>query len=347
MDTSVFHLLHSRIISHYDSAKKIIKGEMPAPRTAIFYPTYVCNQDCPGCEYAHENYNIGNMMTKDQMINAIDQLAALGIKGLEFCGGGEPTLHPNMIDAILRLKDHNISIGLLTNGTKLYGDLARVAVENLSYIRISIDAADEETFNHAKKPKSKTAGYDQVISNIKELVRIRKEINSQVTISLKYLVSNLNVDGLEAAAELAQNLEVDSIQFKGVRVFKNLMTQEQEKSVKERIANLNKKYSKLAVVGSIDKIDLKMKCWLSPVQTMIDPLGDVYICCYYRHRKEKHCLGNLFQESMHDIWYSQKHWDVIDKIEIPECNVLDCRFAIYNEIMSKMMIEDSAQLDFI
>jgi cyclic pyranopterin phosphate synthase len=347
MSVSVFNLLHTRILSHYESAKKILGHTMPAPRTAIVYPTYVCNQACPGCEYQDDNRNIATMMSKKQLLSVVDQLAKIGVKGVEFCGGGEPTLNPHFGDALLRLQKKGMSAGLLTNGTNLRGRLAKIAVKTLSYIRISLDAATAETYAMVKRPKSNASGFESVVSNIKTLVRLRKRFKSKVTLSVKFLVSTLNEKEIEKAAELANRLGVASLQFKSVRIFKSLGIGSREKQIQTRIARLAGKYPHLSVVGNVHRANITMKCWLSPVQIMIDALGDVFICCYYRHRKKTHCFGNLFKEPLSKIWYSKRHWDAIKNIKVSECNVLDCRFGVYNELMHQMMIKDIAQLDFI
>ncbi|HUI90812.1 MAG TPA: radical SAM protein [Chitinivibrionales bacterium] len=347
MTVSVFNLLHTRILSHYESAKNILAHKMPAPRTAIVYPTYVCNQACPGCEYQDDNRNIATMMSKKQLFSVVDQLAKIGVKGVEFCGGGEPTLNPYFGEALLRLRKKGISAGLLTNGTNLSGRLAEIAVKTLSYIRISLDAATAETYAKVKRPKSGRSGFDAVIANIKTLVRLRKKYRSKVTLSVKFLVSMLNEKEIEKAAALANRLCVDSLQFKSVRIFKSLGLGRSEEKIQARITRLADKYPRLSVVGSVRRANITMKCWLSPVQIMIDALGDVFICCYYRHRKKTHCFGNLFKQPLSKIWYSKRHWDAIKNIKVSECNVLDCRFGVYNELMHQMMIKDIAQLDFI
>lgn len=347
MKNNVFDLLQTRIISHYQAAEKILNGGMPSPRTAILYPTYICNQACPGCEYQDDNNNINALMSKSQLFNSIDQLVSLGIKGLEFCGGGEPTLHPDFNEAILRLRKKNISIGLLTNGTKLNGKLAETIVKELSYVRISLDSSNEKIFNLVKRPKSDSAGFDMVISNIKQLVILREQYNTGLTISVKYLISKENLSGIDKAVELAAGLGVDSIQFKSLRIFSNAISEVQGEAVERKIERLRKQYPSLAIIGGVKKLNVTMKCWMSPVQIMVDALGDVFICCYYRHRKNKHSFGNLFTKPLKDIWYSKEHKKAIDGIKIPECNVLDCRFANYNKIMQEMMVENKAQFDFI
>lgn len=344
--TSVFDMLGERILSHYDAAKQILAGNMPTPRFAIVYPTYVCNQACPGCEYMEDLTTIHSLMTREQLLHTISQVSAIGCTGLEFCGGGEPTLHPNIEEAILLARRLGISIGLLTNGTKLRGSLLETAVKELSYVRVSMDAGTRETFNRARQPKP-GADFDAVVENLQALVARRRELGSKLTVSMKFLVSQLNFGELRQAAELAEEIGVDSLQFKAVRMYGFPLTAEEEDLVEAQIAELKKQYEKLAVVGGTRKLNVDMKCWMSPVQIMIDTLGEVYICCYYRHRRDKHRFGNVFEKPLKDIWYSVEHRQAIDGIEMHECNNLDCRFAVYNRLMYDMMVDDESQLDFI
>ncbi len=96
----VFDTLQSRILTHWPEAQSILERKMPAPRTAIVYPTYVCNQDCLWCEYNAENTNknLDRVMSRDRLFALIEDLRSLGVRGVEFCGGGEPTLHPNLAE---------------------------------------------------------------------------------------------------------------------------------------------------------------------------------------------------------------------------------------------------------
>ena len=126
------------------------------------------------------------------------------------------------------------------------------------------------------------------------------------------------------------------------------MTDEQSEKVNCEIADCKEKYrDRIIVIGGTEKINTTHQCWLTPLQLTIDTLGEVFLCCYYRHRKEDHSIGNCFEEPLNDMWYAQKHWDKIDGIKPHECNNLDCRFVKYNETMNKLLIENDAQFEFI
>ena len=343
----VFSFLQNRILTHYPAARMLLDGEMPAPRTAIVYPTYVCNQNCLWCEYAEDNRIHHNMMPAERLRKLIWDLKDLGVRGVEFCGGGEPTLHPVLPELIREMKAGGVSVGLLTNGTMLRGELASATVDCISYVRVGFDSARPETFNKVKRPNSRQAGFDAVCENVAGLVALREERATNVRISMKTIVSADNYTELEDCVKLALELRVDSIQFKAARMCATELNAEQTAQVTRRIEELRQHHIGVSIIGSVDKVNMKRQCWLTPIQIMVDTFGDVFLCCYYRHRKESHCFGNAFDEPLHDVWYSQRHWDAINAIKPAECNLLDCRFVAYNDVMSELLLENDAQFEFI
>lgn len=343
----VFEYLQNRILTHYPAARMILEGVMPAPRTAIVYPTYVCNQNCLWCEYAADNKDIHAMMAAEDLRKLIWDLHSLGVRGVEFCGGGEPTLHPLLPELIREMKAGGVSSGILTNGTRLTGDLAEAAVDCSSYVRVGFDGADEETFNRVKRPNSPAAGFDAVCRNVAELVALRNARGTSVLISMKVILSADNYTQVDACVKLARELDVDSIQFKAARLCDTELDEAQAQSVRDQMAAAREAYPDMTIVGGVDKLMMSSQCWLTPIQIMVDALGDVFLCCYYRHRKESHSFGNVFEQPLRDLWYGERHWEAIRAIKPGECNLLDCRFVNYNRIMKTLLVEHDAQFEFI
>ena len=345
--TEVFKLLENRILTHYPAAAALLEGKMPAPRTAIVYPTYVCNQNCLWCEYSAENSEHHSMMSNDNLRKLIGDLYDLGVRGTEFCGGGEPTLHPMLAEIIREMKLKGMSSGLLTNGSRLKGDLAEAVVDCSSYVRVGFDGSNAKTFDRVKRPRSPEASFDGVCENVRNIIALRAESDGKVLISIKVILSGENYNEVESCVELAMHLGVDSIQFKAARLCENELNPEQVASVKSEMARVRSLYPEMAIVGGVDKLAMTKQCWLTPLQIMVDALGEVFLCCYYRHRKDSHCFGNAFTQPLSDIWYGQRHWDAIAGIKPTECNLLDCRFVHYNRIMSLLLKEHDAQFEFI
>lgn len=346
---SVLDWLKLRVLSCYQEAVMIKNGEMPPPRMAIVYPTYVCNHNCQGCDYSEQN-KLKVMYTKAQFGNLIDQLHDIGVKALEFCGGGEPTLHPNLPEMIDKIIAHGIAFGILTNGTNLNKELRKRLLSRGSYCRVSVESATEETFNLYKRPANENAGFKKVIGNIEDLIKERRVHNpkSKLQVSMKFSVDKNNYQDVPKALALGKKLGVGSVQFKLIR---NMPSEIKDKKLIERlyrqVTRAQEEFPDLRVTPDFAKSRLRTKCWLSPLQVTIDPYGDAFICCYYRHRLDQHRLGNVFRDGLKNIWYSQTHWEKINHINPKDCNKYDCRFHYYNELMEKLIIEDIGQLHFV
>lgn len=348
-ETGLFDTLQNRILTHWPEARMILEHKMPAPRTAIVYPTYVCNQDCLWCEYNAENTdkNLTRVMSKENLFKLASNLHELGVLGVEFCGGGEPTLHPNLAELVRIMKARGTSIGLLTNGTKLKGELASVLVDCASYVRVGFDGATPETANRVKRPRTPEARFEAVCENIENMMALRKARGTAVRISIKVVLDSNNYHELEDCVRVAIRLGVDSVQFKAARLVASELNAEQSEEVNRRLVELRQRYPQMPIVGGTEKITMTTHCWLTPLQLTVDPMGEVYLCCYYRHRKEKHSIGNCFETPLHDLWYSEDHWKAIQGIQPHECNNLDCRFVKYNQVMDAAMKHNDMQYEFI
>ncbi len=346
MRDTVFDYLGDRILSFYYEAQELKRGSMCRPRFALLYPTYVCNHNCIGCDYTELNSAAdGKMFTEVQFDYIIDQIAGIGVRAVEFCGGGEPLLHPNFNQAVRKLHDRGISLGILTNGTVIPDERAQLLTRYCSYIRVSVESGSERVFNRVKRPRSKAAGFERVLANIRRLLFHRHAQKSRCQISYKYTIDKNNADDIEKAIQLAKEIEVDSIQFKAIRNVPSELTIDEKREINDEIQRLRGAYPSVRILGNLLPSQVQVPCWLSPLHLMIDPNGDVFLCCYYRHRMDTHRFGNVFERNLHDIWYSFEHYEKMRNIKKQECELYDCRFIRYAQVMASAL--DKGQLDFI
>ncbi len=341
----VFDLKDERILAFYESASRIASGEMPSPRMAIIYPAYGCNLHCIGCEYAPDN-STPRLMDTGRMISLVSELADMGVRAIEFCGGGEPTMHPALQETIAAGRRRDVVFGLLTNGTRLAGELAETVARELSYVRVSLNAATGRTFGRLQEDANE-AQFDTILENIKGLIGVKKQIGADVLISIKMLVSELNCHEAAAMVKLASSLGADTVQFKAQRMSDYEITAVSAGEISAEITAAAQKYPSLTVVAALAKVIANKHCWINPLQTVIDADGSVYLCCYFRHRRDTHCIGNINDKPFAAIWHGQRHRDAIDSIVIRECNHFDCRFVRYMDTMEKTVFDKKRQMDFI
>jgi len=351
-----FDLFPYRILTHTPELKKLYNGEMIKPIMAIYHPTYICNHNCPGRE---ENKKYKTLLSLKESHHILTELINLGVKGLEFSGGGEPLMDKNIAYQVRWMKRLGIETGFLTNGSFLSGEVRDAIIRNSSYVRISLESGSNEGFKKAKGLDNDNE-FPKIIKNIKDSITLRERVGSDIDISIKYTIGAHNYHDMENAARLAVDLGVDSIQFKSYQNVDSLeLIKDPLKNLEGMVGTLTKTKRDLeeikknyggkgtSIIGNLEHTPLESQCWTSPLITTIDALGDVYLCSYYRHRQDTHKIGNLLPDkSFKDIWGSKRHLEAIKNTKIDECNKYDCRFHKYNKI-AKELIENKALTRFI
>jgi radical SAM protein with 4Fe4S-binding SPASM domain len=327
----------SKILSYYTDAQTLYEGGMVAPRMALLYLTYACNYKCPHCLY--KGWNKGHHYSTKKLYRLLDQLWEYGVKAIEFCGGGEPTLHPDFIDIVRYSKRLGFELGLFTNGSTLKHS-GSVISNNFAYVRISLDTADPEEYKELHGLKQ--FDFDNYLRWIKELVDHRNINQTKCHIGLKALLTNRGMF-LEELVNLKEKLGADYIQFKSVRNCESEPTPEQVAVYKCKIAE----YKDGSIKDGLDQSRIDRKCFLTPIHTMIDAFGDVYLCCYYQHRDKSHKIGNVLNNSFKSVWESQRHKEAIAGIKQSECNCYDCRFHGYNSVMEGVLQRNDYHINFI
>lgn len=334
-----------KILSFYKEMCDIANDKIPHPRMAIFYPSYICNQNCVYCMYK-DYTDTETYMSFDDCKRTFKQLNSIGVDGIEFCGGGDAFTNPYIYNILKHgIDNYNFKFGALTNGTLLTNELINLIIRNFSYIRISLDSVDDNKYIKQRRPK-KNSDSVVVLDNIKKLVDLKNKLNSSCLVGVKILLTNPDEDIIRDAVGFCKQIGVDSVQFKAAEYIG-----QKRNSV---FANNNRLMSvinplqsnALPILASFEKTYIHTKCKMSPLQLTIDPLGNVYICCYYLHRKDKHCIGNLLKRNLLDFWGKEEHKVKLNNIISEECNVWNCRFHGYNDFYSNIFLKDKMQLQF-
>ena len=182
--------------------------------------TSACNYSCPFCVDSRL-INAGKNLTLEDIKKLIDTLHSHGLLSVILIGGGEPTLHPNFEAVVEIIKSKEIQLGIVTNGSRLK-KIEAIAdrLEEKDWVRISIDAATQETFRELHHPRTKLT-----LHQILEKAQGIKEKNSRVSMGYSYVIVwegvdiggkrlRPNIQEMPRAAELARKFSFDYISFK-------------------------------------------------------------------------------------------------------------------------------------
>lgn len=108
---------HVKLLKHMPKLMKLQDGGIPSPVMLHVSPINACNLTCSFCCFA--NRSMTERLSLTQMKTAIQSFYELGITGVEFTGGGEPLLHPEINEIVDFCDDLGLKIGICTNGAKL------------------------------------------------------------------------------------------------------------------------------------------------------------------------------------------------------------------------------------
>lgn len=137
---------------HFDVQAK--HGRLRGPLVVMLDLTNQCNIHCVFCYRAGPKVLLepaGRVRHRDldALARLLGDLKAMGVASVTL-SGGEPTMHPRFIEAVELVKDHDLSLTVVTNGTHLtQTQLERLAARfdrRRDKIELSLHAATAETF---------------------------------------------------------------------------------------------------------------------------------------------------------------------------------------------------------
>lgn len=158
-----------------DSLPEGIDKIMPPIHIRI-KPTNVCNHNCWYCAYRVDNLQLGkDMVIRDQiprekMMEIIDDIVEMGVKSVTFSGGGEPFCYPYLLETVKKLSKTPVKFAALTNGTGLTGEIAEIFAHYGTWIRISMDGWDDESYSSYRGVSK--GEFTKVMHNMKNFKKI-------------------------------------------------------------------------------------------------------------------------------------------------------------------------------
>jgi MoaA/NifB/PqqE/SkfB family radical SAM enzyme len=322
--------------------------------------TSACNYSCPFCVDSGL-INAGKHFALEDIQKILDTLSSYGLLSVILIGGGEPTLHPDFEAVVGHIKKRRLQIGIATNGSRLE-KIEAIAdrLREKDWIRISIDAANEETFKALHHPRTA-----QTLHQILEKARKVKGKNPSVSLGYSYVIvwEGVDVHGEELcpniqevprAAELAREFSFDYVSFKPCLIrmddsqretlLRNVDESKESKIVKDIKVQLQKARDlagdKVKILESsnlkamlnqeTERIKRQPKrCHMQFYRTVVSPFG-IYHCPAFRGvdiakiaEKDGYLTDKKFKESLKTVAESILGFDA-EK----ECKEVGC---FYNE----------------
>lgn len=128
----------TKLLKHLDKLDDLQKGNPPSPIMAHISLTNACNLTCSFCCFA--NRDISEKLPTEKVLQALDSFKKIGVTGVEFTGGGEPSIHPDFKQIVRYAKDLGFSLGICTNGARFGLDrpIKKDIVELFDWVRLGM-----------------------------------------------------------------------------------------------------------------------------------------------------------------------------------------------------------------
>lgn len=170
--------------------------------------TNICDAKCIMCPREKLMKRKAGYMSKELFVTICQKIKNsqnwLGIQHF-----GDPALHPQLIEFIKIAKSYNINTGFSCHAYHFKNNLAIDLVQSgLSQLTCSLDSLNDSTYKYIRKVK---ATVEDNIKAIKNLVKLKKEYNSKLLITMQMLRMKYNKDEWDDFVKLGKEIGVDRI----------------------------------------------------------------------------------------------------------------------------------------
>ncbi len=213
-----------------DTGYRIRRGAEQFPMMVVISMIYPCNLGCPNCPYTDANSDLrrfyrkhgGDLLPVPLWRKMADECGKYGA-WMRCTGGGEPMIHPKMVEMIEYAKERGARVWLNTNGTmfgpqpRLRKKLERIIRAGVDLIEFSVDAGDAETYAQVRPPrhgppKDPEAWWADRVDAVRSALALRKEHQSSTRIVVSIIQQELMTGRMEDAVRFwMRDVEVDEV----------------------------------------------------------------------------------------------------------------------------------------
>lgn len=336
-----------------DKNKLLVIGGILHSRRAFVGPevlhidlTNNCNFNCIACwcrstllaDKQMPDWEKKLSLPLDLIKKSFDDLAQMGgLRQVKLVGGGEPFMHPDILEVVeyIKSKDKDIEVDINTNFSlvdeKIASHLIALGVNSLT---VSLWAGSATAYA-AVHPNQTEKTFQKIKNTLMFIAQQKKELGIQFPkIIIHDVVLNLNYQDIEEMINFALDTGSECIQFVPIDPVKGktevlLLNDQQRNELLEKLRVIKKRYDPASFIytaadgrkvalsdfdgfirrteqlntesGTYDEAAVEeVPCYVGWLFARIMTTGNVVPCCK-GHRMP---LGNIYKNSFKEIWYS-------------------------------------------
>ena len=302
------------------------------PRSIYIEPTSRCNEFCQQCPRTLLSREEDRDLTFDDFRRIVDQFPVL--ERVVLHGLGEPLLNKELPQMVRYLKDRGTYVLFNSNGIALTAARGQSLIDaGLDEYRLSMDGSTRETYAHVRGVDA----FDKIWRNISAFIKLQQAQDaSKPAVSLWFTAMRENLHELPGLVDKAVENGVREIYLQRLVYFEEGLAASKQalfhRALPEELAIIRQAQQMCQERG----ITFKAAGAATPVESVVRDFGDrpwsgcqrpytltyitssgnVLSCCFapFGHRsakeyREERVLGNIFQESIEQIWNGERYND--------------------------------------
>lgn len=343
-----------KLLYHPERVAKWQNGEVIYPIEMEIGISGACNHRCIFCAVDYLEYQ-PNFLDTQLIVNTLKNLSAKGLKSVIYSGEGEPLLHKDAPYILSQTKELGIDVAMATNGVLLTRDKAEIILPAMTWIRVSIAAATEETYRNVQRGKK--GDLRQVFQNLSDAVAIKREKYLPVTLGAQMLLLEENKQETVLLAKKMREIGMDYLTVKPFSqhpssLVKRKVDYSESDRIEEELLDLETDsfhiYFRRQSIENVSQEKEYDRCYALPFMTHIDAKGNVFPCVAFVGN-ESLCYGNIYEKPFTEIWEGSRTKQVMERFQ-GDFLKAKCRKACRLDEMNKYLHQlkhPSAHVNFI
>ncbi len=300
----------------------------PLPRSLYLETTSRCNSRCETCILTFGGREPAKDLGWEEFRRVVDRFPAL--ERVLLHGIGEPLLNRALPRMVAHLKAREATVLFNSNAITLSPRVGTALIESgLDELRVSLDAATAATYHKVRGVDA----FDRVIANLSGLAEARRRAGAgRPRVSLWFTALRANIDEIPGLVPLAARVGADGINLQRL-VYNGLGLATAEQSLYGRL--LEREHALIHAAADAARaagIALSASGAVAPEVSLtparedrpwsacrrpwslvyVTVHGNVLPCCiapWITERYEGIVLGNLFDQTLEEIWWGPRYLD--------------------------------------
>ncbi len=269
--------------------------------------TSKCNMNCPYCY--NDSSSKGIFLDKDKVFNLINQCKLNKISEITI-SGGEPFLHPNIIDFIEYANSKQIKVRIISNLSVVSFEDSVKILKNGNFFQLTLDSTNEKENDSIRG----IGCYQKIV----KLLQYAKNNKLSKRISLRMNLGKNNVHRIQSFIDFAISFGIKHISIAFIAncgrgyeyeyAFNYKDSLPEMVSIMENLKMLSNKFDNIIDI-SYNNLEKQRSCPLFcrgdlEINPRVSPNGDVFFCSYFFD--ERNSIGNIYKNTIMQIINSKE-----------------------------------------